>query len=75
MDLAEARFHCKLSQWDLRLKTGISQTKISLIERGYVVPRDEEKQRLAKALEVRADQIDWPCSVPATGGPDVCQAH
>jgi len=75
MNLTEVRFHKKMTQWDLKIRTGINQTKISLIERGYVLPRDEEKQRLAKALGVKVDQIDWPCHVPADGGLNACEAH
>jgi transcriptional regulator with XRE-family HTH domain len=75
MDLAEARFHKKMTQWDLKARTGISQTKISLIERGFVPARDEEKARLAKALGMRADQIDWPDPGLTTGDPNVCEAH
>jgi hypothetical protein len=32
-----------------------------------VSPRDEEKQKLAKALGVKADQIDW-----SNGDANVC---
>lgn len=38
MNLSEARFKAKKTQWDLRLATGIHQSKISLIENNYVVP-------------------------------------
>lgn len=58
MNLREARFKKKLTQFDLRIKTGISQTKISHFERGYLLPRDDEKIRLAKALELRAEDLD-----------------
>jgi DNA-binding XRE family transcriptional regulator len=75
MNLAEARFHKKVTQWDLRLLTGINQTKISLIERGYVSPRDKEKQKLAEALGMKIDQIDWPNPVLITGGSNACEAH
>jgi transcriptional regulator with XRE-family HTH domain len=52
MNLREARFKKKLTQFDLRLKTGISQTKISHFERGYLVPREDEKIRIVEALGV-----------------------
>jgi DNA-binding XRE family transcriptional regulator len=70
MDITEARFKKRLTQWDLRIKTGISQTKISLIERGYVDPHEEEKQKIAKALGLRVDQITWPDKNGTTGGAD-----
>lgn len=75
MNLTEARFHKKITQWDLRLRTGINQTKISLIERGYVFPRDEEKQKLAKALGMSVDQIDWSNPVLTTEDGNACEAH
>ena len=59
MNLREARFKKNYTQFDLRLKTGISQTKISHFERGYLLPRDDEKQRIAKALGVKASDLDW----------------
>lgn len=58
MDLREARFKKSYTQFDLCLKTGISQTKISHFERGYLVPSDEERARIAKALGVRPDDLD-----------------
>jgi ribosome-binding protein aMBF1 (putative translation factor) len=60
MDLKEARFKKGISQWGLRMQTGINQTKICLIEKGYVTPTDEEKGILAKALGVEAPEIIWP---------------
>jgi hypothetical protein len=60
MDLKEARFKKGISQWGLRMQTGINQTKICLIEKGYVTPTDEEKRVLAEALGVEASEIIWP---------------
>ena len=57
MNLREARFKRNLTQFDLRLKTGISQTKISHFERGYLKPREDEKIRIVKALGV--SELDW----------------
>ncbi len=59
MDLKEARFKKKLTQFDLCIKTGIQQSKISHFERGYLTPRDDEKKRIAKALGVKAVDLDW----------------
>jgi predicted transcriptional regulator len=56
MDLKEARFKTGKSQFDLRLLTGIHQSRISCIERGYVKPRDDEKEKIESALMLR---IDW----------------
>lgn len=49
--LREKRFFSELSIYDLSQKTGIDPAKISLIERGYRVPRDDEKGAIAKALD------------------------
>jgi|GEM_PF-1049009 predicted transcriptional regulator len=75
MDLKEARFKARLAQWDLRSRTGISQTKISLLERGYVAAKPEGKKALARALGFRPEQIDWPNPVMITGGPDACETR
>lgn len=72
MTLEEARFHRRLTQLDLRLKTGIHQSKISMIENGYAIPREDEKARLAKALSVKPDQIDWPNPAFTSGDHNVC---
>lgn len=47
----------RITQFQLRLSTGIHQSKISLIENEFVTPREEEKERLAKALHVRMQEI------------------
>ena len=60
MDLATARATKKKTQWDLRKATGIHQSKISLIEHGYIIPNDEEKAAIADALAVSVNEIDWP---------------
>jgi len=59
MNLKEARFRAGQTQFDLRLKTGISQTKISLLERGYVSPKPYEVKALARALKVKPDELDF----------------
>jgi len=59
MDLREARFKKRLTQFDLRIKTGIHQSKISNIERGYIAPREDEKRVLARALGVKTDDLNW----------------
>ena len=57
MNLREARFKRNFTQFDLRLKTGISQTKISHFERGYLLPSEKEKIRIVEALGV--SNLDW----------------
>ena len=41
----------EMSQFDLRIATGIHQSRISLMENDYVVPRDDEKKKIAKVLK------------------------
>ena len=60
MDLFELRIRKRKTQWDLKVATGIHQSKLSLIERGYVEPSIEEKHLIADALDVSVDKINWP---------------
>jgi predicted transcriptional regulator len=46
MRLKEARFVLGMTQYDLYFMTGIDQSRISYIERGYVSPQDDEKQKI-----------------------------
>ncbi len=55
--LREVRFLKGFNQWDMALKTGISQTKISLIERGYVTLRQDKRRRIARALHSRVEDL------------------
>jgi len=60
MNLRKIRFELGMRQWDLSLISGISQSKLSLIERGYIVPSDEDKRRICEALNLDRDEIYWP---------------
>ena len=60
MNLIEARARKRKTQWDLRKLAGIDQTKISLIENGYVEPSEKEKEAIAKVLGFGVGEIDWP---------------
>lgn len=51
------------TQFDVFLKTGISQPRLSLMENGYVAPKKEEKFKLAKALKCNVADI-----FPENGG-------
>ena len=57
MNLREARFFKNFNQYDISVKTGISQSKLSLIERGYVNPREDEKKKIAKVLGCKVMDI------------------
>ena len=55
--LRKKRLLEELSIYDIERRTGIDVAKISLVERGYRNPRDEEKLKLAKALKCRVEDI------------------
>jgi transcriptional regulator with XRE-family HTH domain len=59
MNLYEARVKKRISQWDVAVATGLSQSKISLIERGYVIPSQSEKLLLCDALGVKEAALHW----------------
>ena len=59
MDLITLRAKLRKTQWDLKLLTGIHQSKLSLIERGYIEPSEQEKDLIARAIGLSADEIDW----------------
>ena len=56
MNLKEARFKKKYTQFDISLKTGIHQSQISHFEKGYLVPSADMKKKLNKALGTK---LDW----------------
>jgi len=60
MDLITLRAMFRKTQWDLKVLTGIHQSKLSLIERGYIEPTKQEKELIARALGFSANKIDWP---------------
>ena len=48
--LRKKRFLSELTIYDLSQRTGIDPCRISLIERDYKMPRDEEREKIALAL-------------------------
>ncbi len=59
LELYEKRVLSRLNQYDICTRAKIAQSTYSLIERGYKVPSDEERKRLARALGCRVDEIEW----------------
>jgi transcriptional regulator with XRE-family HTH domain len=57
MDLKLARTKAKISQLELSLKTQISQTDLSLFERGLKFPSEEQAGKIAEALCVDIKEI------------------
>jgi transcriptional regulator with XRE-family HTH domain len=69
MDLREARFKKGLTQYDVNRDSGVHQSRISLIERGYVSPTLKEKRAISKVLQINSKEIDWPAhNKGLTGG-------
>jgi len=50
------RIKKELSQYDMWMRTGIPQWRISLIERG-IVPREDEIEKISQTLECPAEKI------------------
>lgn len=59
MTLRELRFKKNKTQYDIWKVSGVSQSKVSLIERGYAFPTHKEKIAIAKALDVDPKEINW----------------
>jgi transcriptional regulator with XRE-family HTH domain len=55
--LRETRVVRRVTQFQLRLITGIHQSKLSMIENGLIEPREDERQKIAKALHVKLEEI------------------
>jgi transcriptional regulator with XRE-family HTH domain len=55
--LKEIRAARRATQFDLRIKTGFSQSNISYWERGLLQPSEDQKQKLASALGVNVKDI------------------
>jgi len=54
--LKEARFSSRKTQMQLWLETGIHYSTISRIECGDIIPTEEQKEKLATALQV---EVEW----------------
>jgi transcriptional regulator with XRE-family HTH domain len=51
------RFELGFSQYEVEKLSGIPQSRISLIEKGYREPSMEEKKRLAKTLRAEIQEL------------------
>ena len=56
-NLRKARLNADKSQLQLMKETGIYFSTISRIERGWLKPSDEQKEKLAKALGVKKEWL------------------
>lgn len=59
MVLKEIRFKKRISQWELSRIAGVHQSRISLVENSFPA-RELEKKKIAAALGVAVNSIDWP---------------
>jgi transcriptional regulator with XRE-family HTH domain len=55
--LRKIRFLEDVTQPLLSFITGIQQSRISLIENGLIIPTEEEKKLIAKALHHKVEKI------------------
>ncbi len=55
--LKEVRFFANKSQDQLHIETGLSQSKISRIENGYIQPSKREKRLIARLLKQPVSKI------------------
>jgi len=55
--LKEFRFNKSVTQYQLALLAQVQQSRISLIENGLIEGREDERQRIAKALSVCPEEI------------------
>ena len=55
--LKKVRFFAKKTQDQIHIKTGISQSKISRIENGFIEPSQEEKKIIAQVLRRSIKQV------------------
>jgi len=55
-----ARFISQYTQQDLQRLSGIHQTTISTIERGQMKPSPDQREKLARALDVPVYELEFP---------------
>ena len=60
LNLKKARSILGVSQWELEMRSGVHQSRISLFENGLKSPREMERVKLAAALGLRPNDIEWP---------------
>ena len=60
ISLKTARSILGVSQWELEMRSGVHQSRISLFENGLKSPKETERIKLAAALGLRPNDIEWP---------------
>ena len=62
MKLREIRFYQNMSQQEVAIKAEMHQSTLCNLERGYKKPTTEQKRKIAKALEIEPESIEWETS-------------
>jgi transcriptional regulator with XRE-family HTH domain len=62
INLKKARLILGVSQWELEMRSGVHQSRISLFENGLKSPKEVEKVKLATALGLGLNDIEWTIS-------------
>ena len=57
MNLKLARTKARMSQLELSIKAQMTQTDLSLIERGLKFPTEKQTERIADVLQVKIGEI------------------
>jgi len=57
--LKKKRIELEMSQYQLELLSGVSQAKISLVERGFRNLNDDERRKLAKVLHLKEKELPY----------------
>ena len=60
IELKLKRFFLGYSQFQLGFRSGMSQGKISNLERGYRKPTQKDIEKLARALDCQPEDIRFP---------------
>ncbi len=55
--LRKARFERSMTQLDLMIRTGIPQSRLSTIERGYYPVKPKEAKKIARALGMKVAEL------------------
>lgn len=72
--LRRERILRQMSLYDVRARTGISVSKLSLIERGIEKASEDEKRRLAKSLGLRVEDL-WSVNHRKTDESQMAQVN
>jgi transcriptional regulator with XRE-family HTH domain len=55
--LRKSRFMSQISQYELALRSGVSQSRISLYENGLIDLSKKEKTKISEALNLKQEEL------------------